>query len=92
MESTKEQSEKWLREFCDANDCPSYDSIMEVITDGSAQLGDSEYYGESYIDGEYMFFNGVDAHGDIPDEFWDHVEVVTGKKVAPRPVYFSCSC
>ncbi len=31
---------------------------------------------------------------DVPAEFWDHYEVVTGEKVDPedRSEYFSCSC
>jgi len=35
---------------------------------------------------------GKDASGSIPDEVWEHVEAVTGKKQEIRPSYFSCSC
>jgi hypothetical protein len=65
---------------------------MTAVTGGALE----DYgYGASYRnDGEYLFFAGRDAHGEIPPEFWDHVEVVTGKKIGPedRAQYFSCSC
>lgn len=43
---------------------------------------------------EYLTIFGSDASGPIPDEFWYHLEVVTGKKrpKGDRPEYFSCSC
>jgi hypothetical protein len=42
----------------------------------------------------YLNFVGRDAHGEIPPEFWDHVEVVTEKKIPTnkRASYFSCGC
>lgn len=76
---TKEKSERWLREFCDRSDCPSYEYVMDEIGDGSD------------VD-EYGLHVGRDASGEIPPEFWDHVEIVIGRKVAHRPTYFSCSC
>jgi hypothetical protein len=82
--SSKAASEAWLRDFCANADCPGYDDVMEVITKGR--------YGSSYIDGEYIHFNGSDAHGEIPPEFWTHVEIVTGKRFFQPPTYFSCSC
>jgi hypothetical protein len=68
--------EKWLRDFCANADCPGYEEVMEAA---------------AHSDGEYIHF-GTDAHGEIPDEFWDHYEIVTGKKVKQRATYFSCSC
>ena len=90
---TKEQSEKWLREFIRDNDCPDYDTL--IIAASGGQLPDLEYYGQAYNnDGEYLHFNGRDAHSDIPEEFWDHIEVITGKKITrdKRAKSFSCSC
>jgi hypothetical protein len=78
--ASKEASERWLREFIDRSNCPSYEVVLGVIARGSA------------LDREYLHFDGSDAHGDIPPEFWDHVEVVLGRKVEHRPAYFSCSC
>ena len=36
----------------------------------------------------------LDAHGDIPEEFWGHVENVLGRKIPARrrAKYFTCSC
>lgn len=72
-------SEKWLRDFCDRTSGPSYHTLMDAIENGQ-------------MDGDYLSIYGSDAHGEIPDELWDHVEVVTGRKITNRPEYFSCSC
>jgi hypothetical protein len=85
---TKEESEAWLRKFCQIADCPGYDTVIDAIK-GKAS-SDPEF--SSTLDAEYLHFNGTDAHGDIPDEFWLHVENVTGLKNLPRAKYFSCSC
>ena len=79
----KQASEAWLRNFVETNDCPDYETLIAKALDN----------GDSW-DPAYLAFNGVDAHGDIPPEFWDHVEVVTGKKIPrqARAQYFSCSC
>jgi hypothetical protein len=86
-------SELWLRKFCDEADCPGYDIVMKLISEGSLSSPDSEYYdtGGTYDD-EYLHFSGSDAHGSIPPEFWDHAELVLGRKLTQRPTYFSCSC
>lgn len=76
--TSKELSEKWLREFCKTNDCPSYERVIAAIVDG-------EYY-------ESLHFDGMDAHGEIPAEFWNHVEEILGYKISNRPEFFSCSC
>lgn len=86
----KAASEKWLREFIRTADCPDYDTVIAVATDTHVK---ADYYGStSENDGEYLFFAGQDAHGPIPPEFWDHVEIVTGKKITKRAEHFSCSC
>jgi hypothetical protein len=74
----KEESEAWLKNFCATNDCPGYHKVMGAIEH------------EDYYD-EYLHFEGSDAHGEIPNEFWNHVEVVMGRPVK-RAKYFSCSC
>jgi hypothetical protein len=76
----KEASERWLRDFCERSDCPGYEAVMAAAVDGG--------------DGEYLHFYGRDAHGEIPPEFWGHVEVVTGQGIAKenRADWFSCSC
>ena len=76
----KAASEAWLRDFISTADCPGYEeTIGAAVTSG--EDGD-----------EYVRFSGSEAHGDIPPEFWDHLEIVTGRKFSNRPAYFSCSC
>lgn len=81
-QSPKEASEKWLRDFVNRSDCPSYEEVI-----AKALHNDS-------CSPEYLHFDGRDAHGDIPPEFWDHLEVVTGRtfQKEERAAYFSCSC
>lgn len=87
---TKARSEEWLREFCsNSGNCPKYEDVMKAVTNYGSDSKDGYYRYEN--DGEYLFFGGQDASGDIPDEFWDHVEIVTGKSY-PRAKYFACSC
>lgn len=74
------ESEEWLRQFVAANECPSY---HEVVGQAIAHQYDDDYG---------LHFNGQDAHGAIPPEFWDHVEAVTGEKMERRADWFSCSC
>ena len=59
---------------------------------GEIENIDPEYYETYTNDGEYLHFDGRDAHGVIPPEFWDHVENYTGKPCPLRATYFSCSC
>jgi hypothetical protein len=82
--SAKLDSERWLRNFCAVSDCPSYEVVIGAascyVTDGD----DSD---------EYLHFDGRDAHGEIPPEFWEHVAIVLGQEITGRkPTYFSCSC
>lgn len=77
---SKTASEAWLRSYISTADCPGYEATIGAAVQ-AAEDGD-----------EYVFFSGRDAHGDIPPEFWDHLEVVTGRKFTHRPEGFSCSC
>lgn len=92
----KAESEAWLRQWCNSNDCPEYDIVMAAIVgDTIPEQGGWEDYGRSYENhGDYITFYGRDAHASIPDEFWDHVEIVTGMTfdVRDRVSGFSCSC
>jgi hypothetical protein len=76
--SQKEISEAWLRNYCANADCPGYEQVI-----GAAMSCDGD---------DYIHFDGEDAHGEIPKEFWFHFENVTGVKVKNPPEYFSCSC
>lgn len=86
--TTREASEQWLREFCRTADCPRYEILMLAINGASVDPEDFRYR----IDDEYFFFGGIDAHADIPPEFWMHVENVTGEPCRHRPRMFTCSC
>lgn len=84
----KEASEKWLRTFL-ASDGPDYDLLIKAMQNG----GEYEAgYHSIFIDNERISVGGQDAHGDIPPQFWDHVEIVLGRKVPWRSDHFSCSC
>jgi hypothetical protein len=88
-------SESWLRDFCETRDMPSYERVMAAITDEPVYVNPDATrveYQDVYKDSEYWTFQGVDAHCDIPDEFWEHVENVLGRRISQRTKYFSCSC
>ena len=82
-----DKSEAWLRDFCNTHACPPYEEVVDTAVKALAHGGKLDHWA-----GEYLHFNGSDARGDIPDEFWDHMEVVTGKRFPVRPTGFSCSC
>lgn len=93
---TKAESEAWLRKFCETADCPSYNNLIALMTAGYLPETDNSdrvtMSFEDYGDGDtYLYFHNIDAHGEIPPEFWTHIENVTGKTF-PHPTHFSCSC
>lgn len=81
--SSREASEQWLRDFIGGADCPAYETVIAKAIDN-----------RDAWDSSYLHFNDSDAHGDIPPEFWTHVEVVTGRTIPQedRAEHFSCSC
>ena len=81
LEDPQKTSEEWLKTFLRDNDGPySYEGMIQLIKDGGVD------------DEEYFYVGDLDGHCIIPDEFWNHIEVVTGKKMSIRPKQFSCSC
>lgn len=80
----KGASEKWLRDWCATHDCPRYETVLAYVLEGRRASWDRSY----------LHFDGIDAHDEIPDEFWNHMEVVTGMKFEKddRATGFSCSC
>lgn len=78
-------SEQWLRAFVANADCPSYEHVLGLAAEVA---DDPSFYGDS------LLVRDQEAHGDIPPEFWDHIEVVLGRPIQSpsRPAYFSCSC
>lgn len=90
---SKEDSERWLRDFIASADCPDYDTVIAAAS--GAQVPGVPGYGEAYEnDGEYLLFNGRDAHSEIPPQFWTHVSIVTGKAIPQnmRAKHFTCTC
>lgn len=85
-DSRRADSERWLRAFCDASDCPGYEAVIGKAMEHQSRGADWD------DDGEYLHWNGSDAHGEIPSEFWEHFEVVTGVKPTRRARAFSCAC
>jgi hypothetical protein len=87
------ESEAWMREFCSRNDCPPYDILMMMLRgeDVTTVYGDHVSY---HLDREYFSISGMDAHCAIPNIFWQHAEVLTGRTFTrrERPRYFTCSC
>ena len=86
----KLESEKWLRDFCDDRDAVDYETLIKIAEAGEKGYINREYGG--YIGVDCFVVYGNDAHGEIPDRFWNHLEVVTGRRFKERPEYFSCSC
>jgi hypothetical protein len=73
-------SELWLRDF--AARIPAH--YEDVLDHAAEYVRNGEYWSEGgRFEGEY-----------VPDEFWLHYEIVTGKPVAEkdRGSFFSCSC
>lgn len=79
----KTASEEWLIAFCEEKG-PGYFAVMQRIEEFCN--------GDTGWSDEYLHFNDMDAHGEIPDEFWDHYEVVAGVRPKRPPTFFSCSC
>lgn len=92
VKTTKYDSERWLRDWCEnTNDAPTYEDLIGVMTGGKVSYSDG--YGQRWTnEGDYLLSHGFDASGAIPLEVWLHIENVTGKKLDSYPAHFSCSC
>lgn len=92
MGPKKAEAERWLRDFL-SNEGPDYDELIKAVNNGGEfyRKGGDDYYSVR-IESDYLLVGGYDAHGEIPSEFWDHVETVVGRKLTDRPNHFSCSC
>lgn len=87
----KAVSEKWLREVCErVADEELYDQIVKAVANKGTYLEDG-YFGAS-VDHGTITVRGRDAYGEIPQGFWYHLGVVTGKDFSEVGGYFSCSC
>lgn len=78
--TNKSESVAWVTNFAKQYDM----TCNEMLLAGEDYLNHSNYItGGSEMEGEY-----------VPDEFWTHYEVITGKNVSDdeRGSFFSCSC
>jgi hypothetical protein len=85
--ATPQESEQWLRAYIsdhmrldDNEDSDWRDTITSFIAKAVNSTDD------------YLVVKGIEANGEIPVVFWDHVENYAGKPVVNRARYFSCSC
>ena len=72
------KSERWIISFAQTVGL-SYDCLMG---------GAKEYLNS----GEHLCYGGLLEGLSVPDEFWDHYQVVTGKIIKDKGNFFSCSC
>lgn len=76
--SPAQESKNWL---------DNYAKSLDVTYDGLIR------HANNYLeDGDYWVEGGRFEGECVPEEFWDHYESVTGKKVENRGSFFSCSC
>ncbi len=87
--TAKAQAEAFLRNFCEHSDAITYDELLALAFGEDVSRGE---WVSVTNEGEYIVVHGSDAGGDIPDEVWLYVEIVTGKRVTLRAKWFSCSC
>ncbi len=73
-------SEEWLRQYIASHDAPDYHTLIAATVEAQ------------YAGTDYLYIRGQDAHGEIPDEVYDHIERVIGEPLENRPGWFSCSC
>lgn len=98
LSEMKAASEAYLRELTKEWCGPSYDELLKLAYGEDCTTPDDMYgsYGWSN-QGKYILSIGFDGMSGetIPggiDNLWDHVEIITGKKMPHRPEYFSCGC
>jgi hypothetical protein len=87
-------AEKWLRTFVANHDLPSYEIVIAAALGQTLESGLADWdISYQHSDGSIVFI-GIDAHCDIPPEFWQNLEIVAGRAIASteRADYFGCSC
>lgn len=85
-------AENWMRDF--AREVNLDYEILIKAASGQEIVENGYISAFAEIDSEFFHFHSMDAYGDIPPEFWDHMEILTGKKFDKdsRPTSFNCSC
>ena len=73
-----EISKKWITDFAE-----SYGEDFETFM----------YHAKDYLEHDEYWVEGGRFEGDyVPEEFWDHYQMVTGTVVEKKGSFFSCSC
>lgn len=82
LTNDKKISEQWLRDFCKQDGIPDYEIMIYHALNGYMR------------DSEYLIIGDSDACGDIPPEFWVHLEILTGNKIPEdrKAKYLGCAC
>jgi hypothetical protein len=64
---------EWLMDFSRNHSAPDYVTLVNAAAGHHDENRDADQPSYVYTegDGEYLHFNGTDAHGEIPDQFWD---------------------
>lgn len=79
--SNKEDSKAWIERCAQNCDGLSYDELMSAAIN-------------FVVNEEYLIEGGRFEGMNVPDEFWEHFEAVTGQRVPEdrKRGFFSCSC
>lgn len=89
LESEIENSKKWIQDFADSIEL-HYDVLMNGAHDWLYSLSnETEWY-----NGQFLNLGSLLEGVSVPDEFWHHYEIVTGKKVEEdkKRNFFTCTC
>lgn len=77
----RSEDEAWLRAFSETHNV-TFENLIRQAEESRGLFEDTEWW----------VIYGEDAHGAIPNEFWDRLERYLGRTFPHRPSYFSCSC
>lgn len=80
QEKAKNASELWMANFANGFGVP----MEDMVNAGHNWLSTGSHYCEG----------GTFEGETVPDEYWDHFQIITGKKVPghDRQSFFTCSC
>lgn len=86
VSNTALSSELWIQKYA-ASIPLDYDTLMQGARDWLSSKRSDGW-------GNYLCFGGLLEGESVPDEFWEHYEVVTGEVVEEkdRGSFFTCSC
>lgn len=96
LSAETEEAVRGLVVYRESHDCPEFATLVNAATGNHHENTDPDQPGYVYTSNyeEFLHFNGTDAHGEIPADFWELVQKATGAAIpqSDRASYFSCSC